>query len=254
VVLLGDPQQLPQIQEGVHPGDAGRSALEHLLREDPTVTEDRGIFQERTFRMHPDVCAFISKLAYDGRLRSADGCERQTIVSTGLAGAGIRFIPVAHEGNGQSSREEADTVRREVDRLLADGNFVDLAGNSRLLTPADILVVAPYNMQVRLLRERLPGGVEVGTVDKFQGREAPVVFFSMASSSGQDIPRGLEFLFSRNRLNVAISRARALAVIVCSPSLLQVRCNSLEQMRLVNHLCRFAEDAQQPMPLMGQIV
>jgi uncharacterized protein len=251
VVLFGDPQQLPQIQEGVHPGDAGRSALEHLLRDDATVTENRGIFQERTFRMHPDVCAFISNLAYDGRLRSAEGCERQAVVSTGLSGAGIRFIPVAHEGNAQMSREEADTIRREVDRLLAGATFADVAGNSRLLMPTDILVVAPYNMQVRLLRERLPDSVEVGTVDKFQGREAPVVFFSMASSSGDDIPRGLEFLFSRHRLNVAISRARALAVVVCSPALLQVRCNSLEQMRLVNNLCRFA---QQPMPLMGQIV
>jgi len=203
--------------------------------------------------MHPDVCAFISNLAYDGRLRSAEDCERQTVVSTGLSGAGVRFIPVAHEGNAQASPEEADTIRGEVDRLLAGGTFVDVTGNSRLLTPADILVVAPYNMQVRLLREHLQGGVDVGTVDKFQGREAPIVFFSMASSSGQDIPRGVEFLFSRNRLNVAISRARALAIVVCSPALLQVRCNSLGQMRLVNNLCRFAEDAP-PLSLMGQIV
>ena len=123
--------------------------------------------------------------------------------------------------------------------------------NTRPLTPADILVVAPYNMQVRCLRERLPAGVEVGTVDKFQGREAPIVFFSMASSSGEDIPRGLEFLFSRNRLNVAISRARALAVLVCSPKLLETRCRKVDQMRLVNNVCRLAEDAQAALAVTG---
>jgi len=112
------------------------------------------------------------------------------------------------------------------------------------LRPQDVLVVAPYNMQVRALLAVLPSGVEAGTVDKFQGREAPVVFFSMATSSGDDIPRGVEFLFSRNRLNVAISRARALAVLVCSPRLLDTRCRSIDQMRLVNGLCSFVERAQ----------
>jgi predicted RecB family nuclease len=249
LVLLGDPQQLPQIQQGVHSTDAGRSALEHLLLDAATVAEDRGVFQERTYRMHPAVCSYISELAYDGRLRSADGCERQIIVSKGLKGAGIRYIHVHHQGNAQASREEADTIRCEVELLLADGTFTDAEGVTRSLTPADILVVAPYNMQVRCLREYLPAGVDVGTVDKFQGREAPVVFFSMASSSDDEVPRGLEFLFSQNRLNVAISRARALAVVVCSPTLLRARCNHLDQMRLVNNLCRFAEHARGAMPL-----
>ena len=243
LVLLGDPQQLPQIQQGVHPDGADRSVLEHLLGTAATVSEDRGIFQERTFRMHPDVCRFISELSYDRRLGSADGCERQSIASTGLAGAGIRFIAVEHDGNTQSSAEEADVIRAEVDRLLAGGTFTDVEGKTKPLTPADILVVAPYNMQVHCLRERLPDGVEVGTVDKFQGREAPVVFFSMSSSSGEDVPRGLDFLFSRNRLNVALSRARALAVLVASPKLLEARCGSLDQMRLVNNACRFVEQA-----------
>jgi uncharacterized protein len=243
IVLLGDPQQLPQIQQGIHPAGADRSVLEHLLQEASTVTEDRGIFQERTFRMHPEVCRFVSELSYDRRLRSADGCERQIVTSSGVNGAGIRFIAVSHEGNTQSSREEADVVRGEVDRLLAGGTFTDVRGDTRPLRPQDILVVAPYNMQVHCLRERLPDGVEVGTVDKFQGREAPIVFFSMASSSGEDIPRGLEFLFSRNRLNVALSRARALAILVASPTLLESRCSNLDQMRLVNNVCRFVEES-----------
>ncbi|MBM3776824.1 MAG: TM0106 family RecB-like putative nuclease [Acidimicrobiia bacterium] len=243
LVLLGDPQQLPQIQQGVHPGESGRSALEHLLGDAETVPEDRGIFQERTYRMHPDVCRFISDLSYEGRLRSADGCERQRVSSRGLSGAGLRYVAVEHQGNAQVSREEADAIGREVAHLLDGGTFTDVAGRTRPLTPGDILVVAPYNIQVRCLRERLPVGVEAGTVDRFQGREAPVVFYSMASSSGEDVPRGLEFLFGRNRLNVAISRARALAVLVCSSRLLETRCHSLDQMRLVNHMCRLAEDA-----------
>jgi uncharacterized protein len=130
IVLLGDPQQLPQIQQGVHPEGAGRSALEHLLMDAKTVPEDRGIFQERTYRMHPEICRFVSELAYTRRLGSAEGCERQVITSRGLAGAGIRCIPVSHEGNAQASREEADVVRREVELLLVDGTFTDMEGNS----------------------------------------------------------------------------------------------------------------------------
>jgi predicted RecB family nuclease len=243
IVLLGDPQQLPQVRQGVHPGDSGCSVLEHLLAGKSTVPEDRGVFLDQTWRMHPDVCSFISQLSYDGRLKSAEGREQQRISSSVFDGAGLRFMPVEHVGNAQASAEEAEAVAAAVRGLLDGGTFTDHVGQVRPLTARDILVVAPYNMQVRCLREVLPAGVEVGTVDKFQGREAPIVFFSMASSSGEDVPRGLEFLFSRNRFNVAISRAKALAVLVCSPQLLDVPCAKVGQMRLVNALCRFAEDA-----------
>jgi uncharacterized protein len=151
---------------------------------------------------------------------------------------------VTHTGNAQQSEEEAEVIAAEVRQLLATGTWTDRAGVRARVTPADILVVAPYNMQVRCLLNALPAGVQAGTVDKFQGREAPVVFFSMATSSGEDIPRGLDFLFSRNRLNVAISRAKAMAVLVCNPRLLETRCRTVEQMRLVNGLCAFAEHAQ----------
>ncbi len=258
LVLLGDPQQLPQVVQGVHPDGSGCSVLEHLLGETATVSEDRGLFLAQTWRMHPDICRFISDLAYDGRLASAPGRERQRVDvvsgfsrterrterdSNGLTGTGLRLISVEHDGNAQRSPEEAAAVAAQVRLLLAGGTFTDDEGRTRPLRPADILVVAPYNMQVRCLRDVLPDGVQAGTVDKFQGREAPVVFFSMASSTGEDVPRGLEFLFSRNRFNVAISRARALAIVVCSPRLLDVRCSSIEQMRLVNTLCAFAESA-----------
>ena len=244
LVLLGDPQQLPQVRQGVHPATSGCSVLEHLLAGAATVSEDRGLFLARTWRMHPDVCSFVSNLAYDGRLVSAPGRERQRIDSAGVSGTGLRFLPVKHSGNAQRSPEEARVVAEQVKLLLAGGTFTGCEGVTQPITPADILVVAPYNMQVRCLREALPPGVEVGTVDKFQGREAPVVFFSMASSTGEDVPRGLEFLFSRNRFNVAISRAKALAIVVSSPALLDVRCRTVDQMKLVNVLCGFVESSE----------
>ncbi len=220
LVLLGDPLQLAQVTQGVHPGGSGASVLEHLLGDAQTIPENRGLFLERTYRMHPEVCRFVSDAFYDGRLESA---------ATGAcAEAGLRLLAVDHVGNRVFSPEEAAAIARELQRF----------------PPGDVLVVAPYNEQVKWLRDHLPRGVRVGTVDKFQGQEAPVVFFSMTTSSGEDVPRNLEFLLSRNRLNVAISRAQCLAYVVASPRLLEVGCRSIEQMRMANALCLFAELAQ----------
>jgi predicted RecB family nuclease len=226
VVLLGDPNQLGQVLQGSHPEGAAASVLEHLLGEATTIAEDRGVFLERTFRLHPDVCGYISEAFYQGRL-AWDLCteERTTPLGTGL-----RYIPVEHEGRRQESPEEVEAIRAEIERMLAAG-----------MRAENFKVVAPYNAQVNLLRAALPTGVPVGTVDKFQGQEAEVVFYSMASSSGEDIPRSLAFLFSRNRLNVAISRSRCLAFLVASPRLLEVDAKTVEHMRLANALCRFVE-------------
>jgi uncharacterized protein len=235
LILLGDPLQLAQVTQGVHPPGSGCSVLEHLLGEHDTIPPDRGIFLEQTRRMRPEVCRFVSETFYDGRLRPIDRCSERSMA----AGAGIRWLAVEHEGNRSDSPEEADAIAAELERLLGT-SYTDGA-DERSLRPTDVMVVAPFNAHVRLLTERLPAGVEVGTVDKFQGREAPVVFYSMASSSGEDVPHGLEFLFSRNRLNVAISRAQCLAYLVCSPRLLEVDCRTIEQMRLANALCHFVE-------------
>ncbi len=239
VILLGDPLQLAQVSQGVHPEKTGASILEHLLAEAPTIPEDRGLFLERSFRMHPDVCAFISEIVYAGRLHSDDSAARRTT----SFGTGIRFIPVEHEGNRSASDEEVARISEAIIGMLG-GSFTEADGTSRSLRAQDFMVVAPYNAQVRRLRVGLPNGVRGGTVDKFQGQEAPVVFFSMATSSGEDVPHNLEFLFSRNRLNVAISRAQCLAVLVCSPRLLEARCHSIEEMALVNALCRLVEYAE----------
>jgi AAA domain/RNase_H superfamily len=237
VIVLGDPLQLAQVSQGVHPPGSGASVLEHLLAEAGTIREDRGIFLTQTRRMHPDVCTYVSEAFYEGRLDAIPECAER---STSL-GVGIRWLPVDHDGNRVESMQEAGSIAREIEHILA-GTFTDATG-TRPLCEKDVMVVAPYNAQVRVLTERLPDGVEIGTVDKFQGRQAPVVFYSMASSSGEDVPHGLEFLFSRHRLNVAISRAQCLAYLVCSPRLLEVNCRTIEQMRLANALCQFAEHA-----------
>jgi uncharacterized protein len=239
LILLGDPLQLAQVSQGVHPQGSGASVLEHLLGDAPTIPEDRGVFLERSFRMHPGVSAFISEIVYAGRLHSDESAARRTT----SFGTGIRFAPVDHEGNRSHSDEEVARVATLIAGMRG-GTFTDADGTTRPLRDDDFMVVAPYNAQVLRLRAGLPSGVRVGTVDKFQGQEAPVVFFSMATSSGEDVPRSLSFLFSRNRLNVAISRAQCLAVLVCSPRLLEARCQSIEEMQLVNALCRLVEYAQ----------
>ena len=156
---------------------------------------------------------------------------------------GLRTSFVEHHGDRVRSDAEAERVRDVIDQLTS-ATWRDDAGHERPMTLDDIVVVAPYNAQVACLVEALPAGARVGTVDRFQGQEAAVSIFSMATSSVEDLPRNLEFLFSLNRLNVAVSRARGLSILVCSPELLRARCHSPEQMRLVNALCRFVEMAE----------
>ncbi|HEX6640298.1 MAG TPA: AAA domain-containing protein, partial [Thermoanaerobaculia bacterium] len=247
IILLGDPLQLAQVSQGSHPDRTGDSVLEHLLGTHATVPPERGIFLEHTRRMHPDVCSFVSEVVYEARLRSHTSCANQAVSIDGIRETGLRFMAVEHEGNTQSSDEEAERIASEIERMLR-GTFTNADGRTEPLRPSSFLVVAAYNAQVRHLNQALGArgfhDVPVGTVDKFQGREAPVVFFSMATSTGAELPRDIDFLFSRNRLNVAISRARCLAIVVASPRLLDVHCKTPEQMKLVNGLCRFVEMAR----------
>jgi len=247
VILLGDPSQLAQVSQTSHPDKSDVSVLVHLLGSHPTVPPDRGIFLETTRRMHPDVCSFVSEVVYESRLQSHPSCVTQAVTVDGLRETGLRFLAVEHEGNSQSSDEEADRIALEIQRMMV-GHFTDAEGKTTPLTQSSFLVVAAYNAQVRHLNQALAAKglreVPVGTVDKFQGRQAPVVFFSMATSSGAELPRDIDFLFSRNRLNVAVSRALCLAVVVASPRLLDVHCKTLDQMKLVNGVCRFVEMAK----------
>ncbi len=245
IVLVGDQQQLGQPVQGVHPGESGANTLDHLLRGAATVPPDCGVFLNESWRMHPAVCGWISEAIYDGRLHSHPSTARQSLVlddkaHPALAPAGLRFLAVEHSGRSQRCPEEAETVKAIWHDLMGQ-RWCDSHGVERPIGPEDVLVVAPYNVQVNTLRDVLPPDARVGTVDKFQGQEAAVAIVSMTTSSGDDLPRDIEFLFSRNRLNVAISRARCLAVVLASPRLLEVSCSSVADMRLVDTLCHAYE-------------
>jgi predicted RecB family nuclease len=241
VVLLGDPLQLANVTQGSHPGGSAASVLEHVLGEGTTIHADRGVFLAETWRMHPDVCEFISDQIYEGRLTSHPSCALQ---NTG-AGTGLRWLEAYHAKCSTESQVEASIVVDEIARLIGQP-WTDATGVTTRLTTNDFMVVAPYNDQVAMLGRQLDddprtAGVRVGTVDKFQGQEAPVVFFTMTASTASDIPRGVDFLFSKNRLNVAISRARALAFLVCTEELLNSRARTVGDMELIAALCSFVE-------------
>ena len=242
VVLLGDPQQLEQPMQGSHPEGTDVSALHHLLQGEPTIQSDRGLFLAETWRLHPSICAFTSELFYAGRLRARPGLEHQCVRSRSrFSGAGLRYVPVPTEGNQSSSPEEAERVRDIVREILdSEATWIDKHNVEQPIAPSDILIIAPYNAQVFELQERLPG-MSIGTVDKFQGQEAPIVITSLTTSSAADAPRGMEFLYSLNRLNVATSRARCLCILVASPSVFEAQCRTPRQMQLANAFCRYLE-------------
>lgn len=236
IVLVGDPRQLPQVIQGAHPDPANLSCLDWMLGEHATVPPDRGIFLPVSRRMHPEVCRFISDQVYEGRLTNDPDTARQALRSTHFSEAGAFWIPVPHDGNAQICYEEVTAIEEAIEALL-QGTWTDRDGAASRLQPNDIIVVAPYNAQVNALRDALPQAIRVGTVDKFQGQEAPVCLVSMTASSADETSRGMEFLFSLNRINVAISRAKGLALVFGAPRLREAKCNTVEQMRLVNTLC-----------------
>lgn len=245
LVLLGDPNQLPQVTQGTHPDGVGVSALEHVLGDSQTITPDRGLFLDKTWRMHPAVCSYVSTAFYEGLLEPHETTRQQGIGAAPVE-VGTRVQALAHHGNSSRSPEEASAVADLVGSLLGRP-WTNQKGVTRDLTVDNILIVAPYNLQVgeiqRTLLARIGNPCRVGTVDKFQGQEGAVAIYSTATSSPDDAPRDVEFLYSRNRLNVAISRARALAYLVTSPELLRVRCRTPEEMRMANAFCLLLESA-----------
>jgi predicted RecB family nuclease len=256
IVLLGDPNQLPMVSQGSHPEGAEASALEHLLAGETTLADPGGLFLETTWRMHPEVNEYISDAFYAGRLdpHPMNAAQRISSPLPVLDGAGVRFIPMDHSGNASKSPQEAAVVADLVAELLAETPWTNRDGVEASIQPENLVVVAPYNAQVAEIAKAVRGrlgadlAVPVGTVDKFQGQEGAVAIFSMASSSRDDAPRDMDFLYSRNRLNVAVSRARAVAIVVANPRLLEASCRTPEQMRLVNALCRYVEVAAECTP------
>ena len=251
IVLVGDPRQLPQVIQGAHPEPANLSCLDWMLGEHATVPADQGIFLPISRRMHPEVCQFISEQVYEGRLTSHPDTAHQCVTGTVLPNAGAFWVPVPHEGNAQIAQEEVAEIGETVTELLC-GSWTEKDGTRRPMRETDIIVVAPYNAQVNALRDALPFGVRVGTVDKFQGQEAPVCLVSMTASSAEETSRGMEFLFSLNRINVAVSRAKGLALVFGAPRLREAKCRSVEQMQLVNTLCALDSLAPNPRESVAQ--
>jgi predicted RecB family nuclease len=251
LVLLGDPQQLEQPQQASHPPGAGASALEHLLDGAKTIAGDCGLFLHQTRRLHPEICAFTAEAFYENRLTAAPGLERQAVLAPAgsaaatLGSAGLVYVPVEHDANQSRASEEVEAVAALVAKLTADGvRYRNAADEEAPLTGADLMIVAPYNAQVTALAEKLPG-LRIGTVDKFQGQQAPVVIVSLTTSAPEDAPRGMDFLYSANRLNVATSRAKALCILVGNPRLFEPDCRTPQQMRLANAFCRYRELARE---------
>ena len=249
LVLLGDPRQLEQPLQGSHPPGAERSALGHVLGDDAVIPDELGLFLADTWRLHPDVCAFTSEVFYERRLTWEPSLANQALHGVPPAdGTGMRWLPVEHEGDRTESIEEADAIAQVVRRLLdARATWTDRKGVRRPVSLDEIVIVAPYNAHVerigRVLADAGLPGARVGTVDKFQGQEAAIAIYAMATSTPEEAPRGMEFLYSLNRLNVATSRARCAAIVVASPALIRVACHSPRQMLLANALCRLVEVA-----------
>ncbi|MGQ7868789.1 TM0106 family RecB-like putative nuclease [Sunxiuqinia sp. sy24] len=244
LVLLGDPQQLKQPQQGVHPDGTEVSALEHVLQGEKTISDKRGVFLADTWRMHSHINTFISELFYENRLQSKEHLDHQQIIGSKYAGAGLYLEEVEHTGNTNSSSEEVEMVAEIVANLTGgDVEFVNEKGVKAPLTVSDIKIITPYNAQVQAIKQRCPN-LEVGTVDKFQGQEAPVIIYSAATSSIEEAPRGVDFLFSPNRFNVAVSRARICFIMVANPAIFETECKSPYQIKLANAFCRFKELSQ----------
>ncbi len=246
VVLIGDPQQLDQPTQGSHPDGCAVSALDHILAGAHTIAPDKGLFLEETWRLHPAICAYTSELFYDGKLRSRDGLDRQVIKAPGpVNGSGLRYLPVVHAGNQNSAPEEAEAVAGLVKAILGSrATWIDRDGTERAVTLDDIVIMTPYNAQVFEIQQRLPGA-RAGTVDKFQGQQAAIAIYSTATSSHADAPRGMEFLYSLNRLNVATSRAKCVSILIGSPQIFEAECKTPRQMQLANAFCRYVEMAEE---------
>jgi uncharacterized protein len=246
LILMGDQMQLGQPSQGTHPADSGLSVLGYLLHETPTIPDDMGVFLGTTYRMHSKVNRFISEHIYEGKLESHPDNDKRIIdVPADYDGslnldAGVVFVPVAHEGNTQASDEEVAEIKSLANALIGRTFYTgkEHTGKSdietRLIDWNDILFIAPYNHQVSKLRAALGEQAKVGSVDKFQGQEAPIVFLSMCASDASESARGLNFLFDKHRINVAISRAQSIAVVVGNPDIGKTPVNRVEQLKLVN--------------------
>jgi len=240
IILIGDQMQLSQPIKGTHAGNAGKSALEYLLSDYDTIPPNRGIFLDKTRRLNYKICDYVSESFYDSRLKPHEITKERYVKlqSKTIKDEGISFISMDHLNCSQKSDEEVKEINSMIKDIVGKDCKDSGTNKERKINLEDILIVAPFNMQVNNLARNLPKGSKVGTIDKFQGQEAKVVFVSMTSSDPENLPRHKEFFFSRNRLNVAISRAQCSTIILFNPNLLNASCSKINEMRLVNNFCK----------------
>lgn len=243
LVLLGDQMQLEQPMQGTHPGEIAESALGHYLKGMAAVPPEMGVFLGQSRRMHPDVCSFISEMIYESKLDSHVSAHGNKVEIAGsdiiTKNTGLIYVPVKHEGNSQGSDEEVQVIQKIIKDLSK--SILHQQGGKANFNLKNCLFVAPYNLQVGKLKAVLGDLAKVGSVDLFQGQEADIVILSMCSSDGEVSPRGLEFLLNKNRMNVAISRAKTLAIVVGSEQLVESRAKTIKNMALLNLFCRVIE-------------
>lgn len=248
-LLLGDPQQLPQVSQARHPEPVEVSVLGHILGDHATMPSNLGYFLDTTYRLHPELAEPVSHLQYEGKLHAADQCSLRNL--SGID-PGLKIIELDHFGNTLVSEEESSEIVSKIQQIIGT-QWIDVENGAPLaprpISQKDILVVAAYNKQVRLLKSSLRKAnlpeIKVGTFDKFQGQEAPIVFVSMATSSSEDLPRGIDFLLSPNRLNVAISRAKWVCYLYRSIQLSVMEPNSPEGMVMLGKFISLCKDRKQ---------
>ena len=249
ILLVGDQQQLSHVSEALHDSDAGLSSLEYWLSMKKVVPNNLGVFLNKSWRMHPRITSIVSDLFYEGKLKGYENNEvnkiywRENFISEKkkqIPENGVHFEVIKHKNNSQESEEETEVIAKIIDKLHGSKfeYFSDGQLEKGIINSEEIIVIAPYNRQVQKLRKKLGKKAEISTVDKFQGREAAVAIFSLTSSTGNDAPRGLNFLLEPNRLNVAISRAKCLSIIVGSEYLLSSSVNSIDDAKLLNNICK----------------
>ena len=232
--------QLSQPIKGVHPGISGKSTLEFLLEKYDTIPPEKGIFLDKTRRLNENICHYNSESFYDSRLQPDPVTKERYIKlnSKVLPNEGIVYLSMDHSNCSRKSNEELDKIKELTASFLGKPCKDSDKSPEAKLSIEDILVIAPFNMQANNLSRGLPKGARVGTIDKIQGQQAKIVIISMTSSDPDNIPRQKDFFFSRNRLNVAISRAQCLAIILFNPKLLNAACQKIEEMKLINNFCK----------------
>ena len=233
--------QLPQPSVSTIDGDSSLSPIEYLLKEKNTISDEKGIFLDKTYRMHSNICTFISDSFYENRLISDISNANQIVKTTKEKSIpnGIYLLDLKHEGSSVQNNREAEVIRQIYNKLI-NKTWIDREKKKNKINYEDILVVSPFNAQVNLIKEKLGSNALVGTIDNFQGQEAPIVIISYSASDPENIPRGTDFFFDFRRLNVSLSRAKCLAIILINQELFDYHCNTVEDMERLNFFCKLS--------------